>query len=574
MAKSFSDIMSNYKDMSVAELGTSLLERKEEREKEARRAAKKSAKVEKALALLLAGQTIFKGAFNKRAKELESAYQFQLADNESQTKEINMLSKLTQPMYQWSKTVKDKTFANEQEKLDSFIGSDYFDSFMTSVGNYIEPAFKQSMGDKYEAFINSTPSSNVRVEAAKEYAKHYLKDDQYLTATKKLAELFNMPEKDFDEIELFKRGMGLKTHEMNEIERRNYRLILDNLRGEANVFSGLKQVFQKFGKKEEETGGLSLFQALDDEVLLGPSVNRILDNLDFQGLTNTIVNEQIVALNRSSKRSKVEAQSPKYKRLKESMEAFMEDLENKIGGTFSKNKFEMYSSLSRRGQANIISRSDLDDLFDNMSPLDRDALERDGFELSILLDPAFSENDKFIKGLYTSNHKGGDLSFEQFKNRLKDDTFRIQYGITLAASEGFKDIGSSMIDWAGESRYQPNGDVVETQYNRFSGNVPVYLNEGIVKPTEAEPNYALGDSWDKMSKDQKLLDFNSTLLDIQRTGVDEKSKQIEIDNLFANVPNPLGLSYADYIKSDEYLKYVNFILMNTGISTIKRVPML
>mgnify|MGYP003114982261 CR=1 FL=1 len=67
----------------------------------------------------------------------------------------------------------------------------------------------------------------------------------------------------------------------------------------------------------------------------------------------------------------------------------MEDLENKIGGTFSKNKFEMYSSLSRRGQANIISRSDLDDLFDNMSPLDRDALERDGFELSILLDPAF-----------------------------------------------------------------------------------------------------------------------------------------------------------------------------------------
>ena len=181
MATKFSDIMGNYKDMSVADLGSSLLQRKEEMQREAVKAAKKNARVEKALGLLLAGQTVFKGAFKRRAKELDSAYQFQIADNESQSKEINMLAKLTNPMYQWSETVKDKTFANDEEKLDSFVASEFFDPFRISVNNYTEPAFKQMMGDKFESFSNQSAYFNTQVEAAKDYARHYLKDDNYKT---------------------------------------------------------------------------------------------------------------------------------------------------------------------------------------------------------------------------------------------------------------------------------------------------------------------------------------------------------------------------------------------------------
>jgi len=173
MATKFSDIMGNYKDMSVAELGSSLLQRKEEREAEAAKAAKKNRRVEQALGLLLAGQTIFKGAFNRRAKELESAYQFQIADNESQTKEINMLSKLTQPMYQWSQTVKDQKFANDEEKLDSFVASEYFDPFRISVNAYTEPAFKQMMGDKFESFSNQSQYFISQLDAPNANARYY-----------------------------------------------------------------------------------------------------------------------------------------------------------------------------------------------------------------------------------------------------------------------------------------------------------------------------------------------------------------------------------------------------------------
>ena len=244
--------MGNYKDMSVADLGSSLLQRKEEMQREAVKAAKKNARVEKALGLLLAGQTVFKGAFKRRAKELDSAYQFQIADNESQSKEINMLAKLTNPMYQWSETVKDKTFKNDEEKLDSFVASEFFDPFRISVNNYTEPAFKQMMGDKFESFSNQSAYFNTQVEAAKDYARHYLKDDNYKTATKKLTEIFGMPEKDFDSVQLFKDAMSLTTHELTEIERRNYQTILNNYKDDANIFSGIKQVLQMFGDKEKE----------------------------------------------------------------------------------------------------------------------------------------------------------------------------------------------------------------------------------------------------------------------------------------------------------------------------------
>ena len=564
MATKFSDIMGNYKDMSVADLGSSLLQRKEEMQREAVKAAKKNARVEKALGLLLAGQTVFKGAFKRRAKELESAYQFQIADNESQSKEINMLAKLTNPMYQWSETVKDKTFANDEEKLDSFVASEFFDPFRISVNNYTEPAFKQMMGDKFESFSNQSAYFNTQVEAAKDYARHYLKDDNYKTATKKLAEIFGMPEKDFDSVKLFKDAMGLKTHELTEIERRNYQTILNNYKDDANIFSGIKQVLQMFGDKEKRKGGIPLFQKIDERVLLGPSLNTMLNSLDFQGLTNTIVNDRLVALNRSTARFDVEFDLPKNKKLRDSLPMRMEELANLVDSK----KFSLYNDLSRGGQANIISRSDFDDLFEDMSPIQQQELQRDGGKFSLLLDPRDPRNDQFLKGLFASNHKGdANISFEQFKQKLMNETFRVQYGMTLAASEGYKNVARFEGVGFKDSRYLPEtGEIVSTIYDRYSGNLPMLLNEGIIYD-EKSRGYKMGEGWNKMSKEIQLKDFNATLAKIQTKPISEKAKEVEIMNLFEAIPNPLNLNVNDYIKSEQYQDYVAKAAGDTGEGT-------
>ena len=94
-----SEIMDNYKDMSVSELGSSLLQRKEERAKEARRSSRKQQKIEQALGLLLAGQAVFKTAYKKREKELNDSLAFELTNNDYQSKEINQLSQIVIPLF-------------------------------------------------------------------------------------------------------------------------------------------------------------------------------------------------------------------------------------------------------------------------------------------------------------------------------------------------------------------------------------------------------------------------------------------------------------------------------------------
>jgi len=562
MADNFSDIMSKYKDMSVSELGSSLLQRKEEKDRQAAKSIKKSERMQQALGVLLAGQAVFKGAFNRRSKELESAYQFQLADNESQAREINLVSKLTQPMYQWAQTTKDQTFKNEEEKLNAFVESPYFDSFRIAINGYTEPAFKSMLGDKYETFSRQAGYSNAQVEAAKAYASEYLKDNKYETVVSELQNIFDMPEKDFDAIDLFKRGNGLKLHELNEIERRNYQRILNTYKDDSNLFSGIKQVFKLFNDKEARKGGIPLFKTIDEKVLLGPSINSVLDSLDFQGLTNKIVNDQLVKMNKSPLRAEALFELPKNKTLRDSLPARMDELSRLVDSK----KFSLYNDLSKDGKANIISQSDLDDLFDNMSEIDKQELQRDGGLLSILLDPKQLENQQFLKALYKSNHTGDvNITFDQFKNKLQNETFRVQYAMTLAASEGYKNYGFGLSTGMKTSRYDPeSGNVLNVVYDRYSGSIPSLLGETINLPTKNNPNYRVGDGWRKLTTENKLDDINAAVFAIQRKPISDKLKQVELDNLFANVPHPLKLTSDEHIQSDQYLKFVNKVM---GVST-------
>jgi len=562
MADNFSDIMSKYKDMSVSELGSSLLQRKEEKDRQAAKSIKKSERMQQALGVLLAGQAVFKGAFNRRSKELESAYQFQLADNESQAREINLVSKLTQPMYQWAQTTKDQTFKNEEEKLNAFVESPYFDSFRIAINGYTEPAFKSMLGDKYETFSRQAGYSNAQVEAAKAYASEYLKDNKYETVVSELQNIFDMPEKDFDAIDLFKRGNGLKLHELNEIERRNYQRILNTYKDDSNLFSGIKQVFKLFNDKEARKGGIPLFKTIDEKVLLGPSINSVLDSLDFQGLTNKIVNDQLVKMNKSPLRAEALFELPKNKTLRDSLPARMDELSRLVDSK----KFSLYNDLSKDGKANIISQSDLDDLFENMSEIDKQELQRDGGLLSILLDPKQLENQQFLKALYKSNHTGDvNITFDQFKNKLQNETFRVQYAMTLAASEGYKNYGFGLSTGMKTSRYDPeSGNVLNVVYDRYSGSIPSLLGETINLPTKNNPNYRVGDGWRKLTTENKLDDINAAVFAIQRKPISDKLKQVELDNLFANVPHPLKLTSDEHIQSDQYLKFVNKVM---GVST-------
>ena len=255
---------------------------------------------------------------------------------------------------------------------------------------------------------------------------------------------------------------------------------------------------------------------------------------------------------------------PKNKKLRDSLPMRMEELANLVDSK----KFSLYNDLSRGGQANIISRSDFDDLFEDMSPIQQQELQKDGGKFSLLLNPIDPRNDQFLKGLFASNHKGdANISFEQFKQKLMNETFRVQYGITLAASEGYKNVARFEAVGFKDSRYSPEtGEIIRTVYDRYSGNLPMLLNEGIIYD-EKSRGYKMGDGWNKMSKEMQLKDFNGILANIQRKPISEKAKEVEIMNLFQAIPNPLKLEMNEYIKSEQYQDFVAKAAGDTGEGT-------
>ena len=75
------DIFGNMSNMSIDELGSSLLQRKAEQEREAAKKAKKNERIQQGLALLLMGQGIMKTQYKKRMKELEDFHKFETLNN-------------------------------------------------------------------------------------------------------------------------------------------------------------------------------------------------------------------------------------------------------------------------------------------------------------------------------------------------------------------------------------------------------------------------------------------------------------------------------------------------------------
>ena len=573
MADTFSDVMKNYSNMSVSEVGSSLLQQKDTRERQAAKADKKSNRVQQALGLLLAGQSVFKGAYNKRAKELEDAYTFELANNKTQAQEINNVSALTQPIYEWSQSegVKDKTFLSQEEKLNSFFGSQYFDSFRVAINPYSEPTMKRLLGNDYDVLRQTSEYNNEEVESAKAYAEAWLKTDpknkqeRYKTVVSDLKELFS-GEPDLDGIELFNRGIGLTHSDLNSVEKANYQTTLSQYRDKAGLIQGMKDVFSRFGKKNAQEGGLNLFKRVDTDTLAGPSIERMLNSLDLKGLSHQIANKAVANMGRSTTRWGDQLYLPKNKSLLDQMALHFESLDSKIGGRILPDDYGTF-----KNRAQIIGRGLSDDLMDNITDAEKKALFADGGALSLALDPR-SGDQKLIAAIFRANHKGrkGDpiVDLDTFKQRLSDRSFRGEYGLVLAMSDGVAQKGV----FGNDTRYQPKGNVPNLVYDRYLGRVPFLMGEGIIRPTKTNPKYTTDDNWEKFTPAIKKEAYLTEVLSIQKENTSEISREKKLNSLYNSVSNPFNYTLQELLESSELMNFAQQNLQQEQKEIYKNIP--
>ena len=90
----YSSIVGKYKDTSVEDLGASLLQRKSDIQARQRKQDRKDRRIQQALAVLLAGQGVFKNAFKRRQAELKNLQTIDLLNSDQEAKQISGLSEI------------------------------------------------------------------------------------------------------------------------------------------------------------------------------------------------------------------------------------------------------------------------------------------------------------------------------------------------------------------------------------------------------------------------------------------------------------------------------------------------
>jgi len=581
MVQKFSEIMDNYNDMSVAELGTSLLTRKEEQVRRQQEENKKSERVQQALGLLLAGQGIFKSAYKRRVKELDDLYKLNTQDNDYQTKQINQYGNIVSPLFTFEEQYLKKNpnvSLNTEEEItkfkESFLDSDFFNTFRFRVNAGHAKVYEELyglQGINPEDAKNSANDNTLKTIVASNILDEYLKLDpvtkqsNYKNGIDELKRLFK--DRNLDGVALFQKARNLKLTELNEIENNEFRRLANEARDKGNIFNVLSSFLNFTGNKTaKESGGINIFRTVDEKVFQNPSLNKVLSQVDFGSIASQFIDKAFVESLKTGDSLELVYQSKanEKNRVRDAVLIgnFAEDAKNK--------RAQILKFIQDRDDdkdAKILGEQELKYLFTDITDAEREILTIDAGTLAVGLDPKNSEYEQFQKGVFEDTYqKDGNMTFNQFKNFMSVYDNRYQYALVLAASEGFTENPAKGVNLFGKREgYNPQDDVPTVIYDRYKGIIPSLLGQGIVRPTNNKESYTIDKHWGQLSIENKKNMYAAEVLNIQNNDkLNEKQKELRLADLDRNVPSPYNMSAEEFILSDEFEKY----LQTVGRATI------
>jgi len=549
MADNFSDMLGDYENKSLEELGSSLLSRQQQINEENAKEAKKSKKIGQALALVGVGQKLFKNAYSKRIKELDKQEMFLLSNNENQAKQIQQLGRIMQymPDEKWNDLHKGKTV---DEKVKLYLEEYDGDGLSAKFKPVVDALIKQDRGEEgFDAFKANTDTYNIASEnALHEILQDYFKEDKdgkasYLGFENELRGLFQEDgTTNMDRLDLFKKARMLKAYDLTAAEKRliNERKSQYQNRGFFNVVKdGLSQI----GLKGQEKGALNVFKNIENTNLQGGNLNDVLNSLDISGAIIGSVDETM-SLYRNSFESLTDvakSDSDLIERTKFNLNTFDNNIRKKRIYD-SDNKYQMTID---RGKWNNYA----DDIIEDPAQLEEWATDIASLSLAFQKDTDFAVR-VYVGGLDNRDMKVTDTEIEDFKSKIKrSEKFRLDIATAITAQQGFRKGGPAGGGVFGAEYYAIDTDekIMETyQYDRNSGAIPVILGEGI----KFEKNgYTTDKSWDRMTTKRKQKGFDFRVKEIFTSNVDNKEKIIMLEKLFDDIENPYGLNYEEYMES-------------------------
>jgi hypothetical protein len=535
MAENLNDIFENFGSQSLEELGSSLLSRQAEINRQQQKEAKKSRRIGQALALMGVGQKIFKNAYNKRAKELDDLKIFEIANNTEQAKRINGMSNLVSVIpdnFEVDKSLDDRV------KL--FMDSSNADLLEQKLGPTINTMLDNM--SMFEGF-NVTPEySKTKEHLTTEAVRFLLDGNKYKEFEGELRKLYNDP--DMDRAQLLEKGMGLTTSALTKAERKYY----DNIKQEyrdKGILQGLKDIGKKLGKRADDKGELNLFRNIDNLDLYG-SMDEVLDNLTIAPKLQKSLDSYIANFTESPKGIQFEADRD---------------------DTLKQNIAQALPSISSASDIRQLRRTDNilkmgpnegKDFNTFYKIIANDANQNNNFVNDIAtMVTAFErpEGLDLATALYTANmtrigEEVNEDMINEFKQNMQDRDFAIKFATIMTANAGFKRTTRRGLG-IDRLRYDGTG-LIETldkdyTYDIFNNPLSAIINDGISTPSESETGrYELDANWDKMSTSAKISSFDRHVNVIVKSKAKDSTKELLLENLFEQVPEPHGYNYEEY----------------------------
>jgi len=524
------DIYGNMSNMSVDELGSSLLQKKAESDRAAAKKAKKNERIQQGLALLLMGQGVMKTQFKKRMKELDDFHKFETIGNDNKAKQLNMNSTIL------------NTIGNTwdgKNGLEGFKNSDDYLRFSQEVRPFVDQKIKAMTADEYDTVYGTSTYENAMDLASESYAKKYLEVDKksgkanYLAYQDGLREILGDEAIDMDKNELFQRAMGLSADELTTYQRRNYQKVLAEYKSQGNIVGGFKRVLGLFNDDYKRKGGFDIFSKVTEDALAGPTIRDLNQAMNLKGMTNNIVSKALADASKSPTRWLERASGKRF-----------ENYRKNVGELYLPQMTELIEEgryPSELQTSTFIGKNNWIEFMDDMSPLDKEALILDTTALSLRL----KEDRKFLTSVYneTEGKKEDGKSFNEFKAILDNEANRTMFAANIVTDAGFRD--EDWYPFGKQETYNSFGTLTQV-YNKY--NISTMIGDDIKVDERGGLN--LPESYIDASKDRKKDMIESAVKDILKNSKTENERNIKLGGeLDIEINKYFGMDSQAYIEN-------------------------
>lgn len=542
MAQKFSDIMSNYQNMSVEELGTSLLGRQEQQKAAAAKSAKKSQKVQQALGVLLAGQAVFKNAFKRRQDELNEHKTLDLLNVQNDAKKLSGVADVMSIIPENYFPELDATERTNRFFSDRSLGN----QFQNKLVPLIDAQLKGTTVDK-----NSPEYQSIVEYGSRKVLLNIFKDNKH---EKFYKDLQTLDPSITSREELFNTYMEITPDQLTQQKIRLYKGLENQLRQKSGLIGGTVALLKRISGDKEAEGQLGLFSNITEKDIEGANLSEMLDSINIVGTLLPSIDKAVSASQISPQRYRNLAQSEQSKTLRANIEgisfaSLMEDIEqdrvlDKFGllSAVDTSKFEKMNKYFERNTK------------------DRDTMFTDATALAL----RFQDDPQFAIDLYrtvTSEPK----KIKQFSSQISEIQFRNKFALAMTIKAGSRPAWrASNSDYIGTDLYMK--DLESQGYDPTLGynNMTALVEDPIV--IDSNGNFKATKDYTQLLNNQKLNIVDKKVDTIINAPISQEAKQKTIDNLFDNIDIPEITNqeeYFDYRKErDERLRKEKYLTGN------------